>query len=255
MGQFVDKGLLLAGDVYIAEVLSAGVYGPAIGPINVTKLEFTPPTTEEKNRISNKKANFGQALDSVQVAKDPAKLAITWDTATKNLLADAVGGKSSAYSQGVITFTDEAITLTEDGYVELDNQNIDTATWTVEKASDGTTVLTEGVDYEVNREMGLIKALNTNGAVAVLVTGKTKAVTGTRIAGATEITKPRRVLVDGINLATNEKVRVTAHQVTFSATGATDLMSGEFIEGELEGTLVTPSGKDSPWEMIVIDAA
>lgn len=254
MGQFVDKGLLLAGDVYIAEVLSAGVYGPAIGPINVTKLEFTPPTTEEKNRISNKKANFGQALDSVQVAKDPAKLAITWDTATKNLLADAVGGKSSDYSKEVITFTDVAVTLSVDGYIELPNQNIDTANWSVKKTSDSS-VLVEGTDYEVNRDMGLIKALTSGAAIAVKVSGKTKSVTGTRIAGATEITKPRRVLVDGVNLATNEKVRVTAHQVTFSATGATDLMSGEFIEGELEGTLVTPSGKDAPWEMIVIDAA
>lgn len=254
MGQFVDKGLLLAGDVYIAEVLSAGVYGPAIGPINVTKLEFTPPTTEEKNRISNKKANFGQALDSVQVAKDPAKLAITWDTATKSLLADAVGGKASAYSKEVITFTNEEVTLSIDGYVELANQSIDTATWSVAPSAGGI-ALVEGTDYEVNRDMGLIRALRTEGEIAVKVSGKTKAVTGTRIAGATEITKPRRVLVDGINLATNEKVRVIAHQVTFSATGATDLMSGEFIEGELEGTLVTPSGKDAPWEMIVIDAA
>ena len=254
MGQFVDKGLLLAGDVYIAEVLSAGVYGPAIGPINVTKLEFTPPTTEEKNRISNKKANFGQALDSVQVAKDPAKLAIIWDTATKNLLADAVGGKAYAYSKDITEFTDETVTLSIDGYVELANQSIDTETWSVTPAASGT-ALVEGTDYEVNRDMGLIRALRTEGEIAVKVSGKTKAVTGTRIAGATEITKPRRVLVDGINLSTNEKVRVTAHQVTFSATGATDLMSGEFTEGELEGTLVTPSGKDAPWEMIVIDAA
>lgn len=253
MGQFVDSGLLLAGDVYISDILSAGNYGPAIGPINVSECQATPPTTEEKNRTSNKKSNFGQTLDSVQVPKDPAKLSITWDTATKSLLADAVAGKAVSFATESATFTDIEVTLSEDGYTELPNQNIDTATWTVKKSSDGT-ALTEGTDYEVNRDMGLIKALKSTAAIAVKVTGKTKAVSGTRITGATEITKSRRVLIDGINLATNQKVRVIFHQVTFTAKGATDLMKGDFVEGQLEGTLVTPAGKDAPWEMIILDA-
>lgn len=253
MGQFVDSGLLLAGDVYISDILSAGNYGPAIGPINVSECQATPPTTEEKNRTSNKKSSFGQTLDSVQVPKDPAKLSITWDTATKSLLADAVAGKATAYAPAVATFTDIPVTLTEEGYVELPNQNIDTATWSVTPAAGGDALI-EGTDYEVNRDMGLIKALRTEGAIAAKVSGKTKAVSGTRITGATEITKSRRVLIDGINLATNQKVRVIFHQVTFTAKGATDLMKGDFVEGQLEGTLVTPAGKDAPWEMIILDA-
>ena len=71
---FTDKGLLLAGDVYIAEI-NNGVKGPLIGPINVNEITVTPPTTEEKSRISKKRSTFGQALDSVQLPKDPAKAA------------------------------------------------------------------------------------------------------------------------------------------------------------------------------------
>lgn len=254
MGQFVDKGLLLAGDVYISEILAGGTYGPAFGPINVTKLEATPPTVEEKNRISNKKSSFGQALDSVQVAKDPAKLAIAWDTATKSLLADAVGGKSADYTKGVQTLTDVEVTLSMEGFTEIGYQDIQTTGLSVKKKSDNS-VLTEGTDFEINRDMGLILALKTESVGAVLISGTTVAVTGTRIAGASEITKPRKILVDGVNLATNEKVRVTFFQTTFAATGATDLMSGDFVTGELEGTLVTPTGKDAPWEVIVLDAA
>ena len=89
MTQFVDKGLLLAGDVYLAEIVN-GVRGSLVGPINFTEITVTPPTTEEKNRLSNKKSNFGQALDSVQLPKDPAKVGIKWDTMTKKLLADVV---------------------------------------------------------------------------------------------------------------------------------------------------------------------
>nr|WP_321238715.1 hypothetical protein [uncultured Tolumonas sp.] len=252
MGQFVDSGLLLAGDVYISDILSAGNYGPAIGPINVSECQATPPTSEEKNRISNKKFNYGQNLDSVQVPKDPAKLSITWDTATKSLLADAVAGKAVSFTAASATFTDIEVTLSEDGYTELPNQDIDTASWSVTPKAGGS-ALVEGTDYEVNRDMGLIKALKSSAAIAVKVTGKTKAVSGIRITGATEITKPRRVLIDGINLATNQKVRVIFHQVTFTAKGATDLMKGDFVEGQLEGTLVTPAGKDAPWEMKIMD--
>ena len=85
---FIDKGLLLAGDVYIAEI-NNGVKGPLIGPINVNEITITPPTTEEKSRISKKRSTFGQALDSVQLPKDPAKLSLKWDSMTKQLLADA----------------------------------------------------------------------------------------------------------------------------------------------------------------------
>lgn len=77
MGQFVDSGLLLAGDVYISDILSAGNYGPAIGPINVSECQATPPTTERKRAVPViKNPASVQTLDSVQVPKDPAKLSI-----------------------------------------------------------------------------------------------------------------------------------------------------------------------------------
>jgi hypothetical protein len=252
MGQFVDSGLLLAGDVYIAELLAGNALGPLYGPINVTKLEATPPTVEEKNRISNKKVNFGQALNSVSIPKDPAKLTIAWDTASKALLADAVAGKFADFSAQATAFQDIEVTLIEEGFIKLPKQNIDTDAWTVIPKSGGEP-LVEGTDYEIKRDIGLIKALKTSAAIEVKISGKTKEITGYRISGATEITKPRIVLVDGINLATNEKVQVTFFQSNFTAKGATDLMKGDFVEGELEGTLVTPAGKDAPWEMIILD--
>lgn len=252
MGKFVDTGLLLAGDVYISEIKSAGVYGPAMGPINVSQLQLTPPTTEEKSRASNKKESFGQTLDAVQVPKDPAKVSIKWDTASKTLLADAVAGTSESFSLTSQTVTDEAVTLSEEGYVELKHQNLDAEGLAVKKASDSTTPLVEGTDYEVKHDLGLIMALTTDAAVAVKVSYKTKAVSGTKVSGATEITKPRRILVDGVNLATNDRVRVVVEHGVFTAKGATDLMKGDFVEGELEGTLVTPAGKKAPWTIEII---
>ena len=254
MGKFVDTGLLLAGDVYISEILSAGVYGPASGPINVSQLQLTPPTTEEKSRASNKKESFGQTLDAVQVPKDPAKVSIKWDTASKALLADAVAGKAESFTTESKTVTDEAVTLSANGYLELANQNLDTLGWSVKKSSDSTP-LVEGTDYEVKRDLGLIMALTEAAAVAVKVSYKTKVVSGTKVSGATEITKPRRILVDGVNLATNERVRVVIEHGVFTAKGATDLMKGDFIEGELEGTLVTPAGKTAPWTIEVFNVA
>lgn len=252
MGKFVDTGLLLAGDVFISEIKSAGVFGPAVGPINVSQLQLTPPTTEEKSRSSNKKESFGQTLDAVQVPKDPAKVAIKWDTASKTLLADAVAGKAESFTTTSSTITDEPVTLSLEGYTELSKQNLDAEGFVVKNAADSTP-LVENTDFVVRRDLGLIMALTATAAVPVKVSAKTKAVSGTKVSGATEITKPRRILVDGVNLATNERVRVVIEHGVFTAKGATDLMKGDFVEGELEGTLVTPAGKSAPWTIEVFD--
>lgn len=75
--------------------------------------------------------------------KDPAKVNIKWDTATKSLLADAVAGKAEAFTKAVATVTDEPVTLSVDGFIELANQSIDTVGWSVKKSSDNS-VLVEG---------------------------------------------------------------------------------------------------------------
>ncbi len=247
---FTDKGLLLAGDVYIAEI-NNGVKGPLIGPINVNEITVTPPTTEEKSRISKKRSTFGQALDSVQLPKDPAKLSLKWDSMTKQLLADAIAGKQVAFTQTEAAVVDEPVTLSKEGWVELGNAYIKPGTIVVKLAS-GSTTLVLDTDYKVNGNM--VMALNDTAAVACKVSYTKAAVTGTTYTGTTETLKPRYFLIDGENLANpGQRVRVTIDQAMLAAQGALALMSGEFMEGELEGSLVTMPGKGDPYRIEILN--
>lgn len=247
---FTDKGLLLAGDVYIAEITN-GVKGPLIGPINVNEITITPPTTEEKSRISKKRLTFGQALDSVQLPKDPAKLSLKWDSMTKQLLADAIAGKHVAFTQAEAPVEDEAVTLTKEGWVELATAYIKPGTITVELSAGGTPLVLD-TDYQVNGNM--VMALNDTAAVACKVSYTKAAVTGTTYTGTTETLKPRYIKIDGENLAIpGQRVIVYIDQAMLAAQGALALMSGEFMEGELEGSLVTLPGKSEPYQMDILN--
>ncbi|WP_406667600.1 hypothetical protein [Gallaecimonas sp. GXIMD1310] len=61
--------------------------------------------------------------------------------------------------------------------------------------------------------------------------------------------KNRYFLLDGTNLTTSSRCKVQVWQATLSATASADLMSSDYFTGQLDGTLVTPSGKSSPYEV------
>ena len=117
----------------------------------------------------------------------------------------------------------------------------------------GPTVLVRGDDYQIEAVTGLIRALNDTAAVAVTVDYDTLAAKGNRVLGATEISKKRQVIMDGVNLVTGKPAAVTVWAATFSATQAMDLMSREFVSGTLEGTMITPEGKTSPYEIDFVE--
>ena len=211
---YQDTGLIFAGKVYIAPV-EQGVIGAFNGPINVPSFELTPPSTEARNRISKQPATYGQALDVVNIPGDPAQMAITFDSLPAELLAEALGGTSAAHSVTAGTVTAETVTLIEGQWVKLAHANIDDQSVQVTETT-GSSNLAVGTDVEVDTDAGLIN-------------------------------------LEGKNLATGKKARVIVHEAVLNASEATDLMSDEFINGQLSGALRTPAGKASPFEVIMLD--
>ncbi|WP_417217868.1 hypothetical protein [Alcanivorax sp.] len=248
---YQDTGLIFAGKVYIAPV-EQGVIGAFNGPINVPSFELTPPSTEARNRISKQPATFGQALDVVNIPGDPAQMAITFDSLPAELLAEALGGTSAAHSVSAGSVVAETVTLVEGQWVKLANANIDGQTVQVTETT-GSTSLGVGTDVELDTDAGLIKALNTGAATEVEVDYDYNGETGTQVLGATEIQKPRHIVLVGKNLATGRAARVIVHEAILNASEAMDLMSDEFVTGQLGGNLRTPGGKASPFEVVMLD--
>ena len=244
-----DTGLIFAGDIYMATIEN-DTPGDFMGPINTTRLELTPPQTETVNRTSYQKDTFGQVLDSVNLPGDPPSLAMDFDSLPATLLADTLAGKVESYDQATTSVTAEPATLSQDVWFKLPDQNIDPSTVTVTETS-GSTQLEKDTDFEVRAEAGLIRATSENGATDVEIDYDTLQSSGQRILGGTELSKARKILMDGTNLVTGRQATVTIHKTTFSATQAMNLMSQEFITGTLEGTMNTPTGKTSPFEIVM----
>jgi len=248
---YQDQGLIFAGNIYMAKMVG-DVATEYAGPINVTRLELTPPQPEEIVRTSFERDTFGQALDSVNLPGDAPRIAMDFDSLPSDLLADALAGTVESFDALVQTATGEALTLSNGMWLKLPHSYIDVSAIVVTETV-GSTVLVRGEDYQVESATGLIRALNDTAAVAVTIDYDTLAAKGNRVLGATEISKKRQVLMDGVNLVTGRPATVIVFAATFSATQAMDLMSREFVSGTLEGTMITPEGKTSPYQIEFAD--
>jgi hypothetical protein len=248
---YQDQGLIFAGNIYMAKMVGDVVTEYA-GPINVTRLELTPPQPEEIVRTSYERDTYGQALDSVNLPGEAPRIAMDFDSLPSDLLADALAGTVESFDNALQTATGEAATLSNGMWRKLPHSYIDVTTIVVTETA-GSTVLVRGEDYQVESATGLIRAMNDAAAVAVTIDYDTLAAKGNRVLGATEISKKRQILMDGVNLVTGKPATVIVFAATFSATQAMDLMSREFVSGTLEGTMITPEGKTSPYQIEFAD--
>lgn len=250
MSGYNDTGLIVAGDVFMGEVDSNGNVGALRGPINVPSLAITPNTVETIERQSYKKSTYGQTLDAVNLPNEAANLTIQFDSLPAIQLAEALAGKTVAIDDAADTITGEAHTLEEGLWIKLAKSNLAEGSVAVTETT-GSTDIT--ADCEIDYAAGLVKANTTAAATDVTIDYDTNATTGTRVLGASEISKPRFVMVEGVNLATNKRVRVEIDRVVLSSDQATELMGREFISGQLTGSLVTLAGKQSPYTMDMYD--
>lgn len=242
-----NKQIILAGDVYIDRFTDQGVATGLIGPLNTDALTITQ-AIEEKTQTSRMKTTFGQTRASVNMPSPPT-IKIGFQDQPAEIFAMALLGDVSTLTEGAQTVTDEPITVVEGKWVDLAYRNLTAASVGVDDVTDTTTYV-EGTDYEINYAYGLIRAI-TGGAIAdgdvVHVDYGTTALSGERITGATRPNVTCRIVLDGRNLATGKDVHFEAWQCSIGPDGEVDLNSGEFITTSLTGTMVTPSGKASPF--------
>ena len=242
MADFKDTGLIMSGDIFMAEVDANGKFGALNGPMNVPSLSITPTSVNRISRPSYQKDNYGQALDAVNLPSDSASVTIQFDSMPASMLAETLGGTAELADAEADSVTGEALTLTEGAWAALPHSSL--AAGSVVVTKDATDVT---ADCDINLSAGLIKARTAAAAGDVSVDYDTEAVTGHRVMGDTEISKPRYILVDGINLATGKRTRVEIFRAVLSADQATELMGSEFITGQLSGSLVVPPGKGAAY--------
>ena len=249
------RGFLGAGDLYIARYNSTtGTFDDFTGPFESTKFEIKP-NSELKEMSSRGRTTYGQVIESVPLPQ-PADLSVTLAEVNRESIALALFGTTSASTQGSGTITDEVVVAKLDKWVQLSKQNFASAGFVVTDSA-GTTTYTLGTDYEVNYRLGMIKAL-TSGAIAadesLKVDGTYNAISGTKVAGATQSQVRAKFKLDGVNFADQLPVIVDVWEAVMTPDNAFDFLQDEFAEIALKGRLKTPAGKTEPFQVELRDA-
>ena len=246
------RSFMGAGDIYINRLVD-GVEQGMIGPIKADKLEIKP-NVDTKESTSKGRYDYGQVLESVNLAQ-PTEFTLDLKEVTGDILVMAFLGTSAALNQTAGSLSAKEVTVTKLGrWLELGVKNLEDLQAVTIGAS--VTPATEGVDYELNRPLGWIRALE-DGAVVVgdklKVTGAYKAATGSIIKGSTRTEVRARIVFDGINQADQNQCTVDVYEAVLAADSAFDFLADDFGNVSLKGRLKTPAGKDSPYTVTVQD--
>lgn len=219
--------------------------------LDADKFEIKP-NFEEKTSESKSHRDYGQARASVVVPK-PTEITIELAAASTEALAMQFQGMVAKLTQaaGQQSETDFAVTVL-DRWISLGHREIIGAGFKVEKPTAGEYEL--DVDYEVNWARGEIRFLSGSPsaptvATTVKVTCSWAAVDGKRILGG-RVTQVRcQARFDGVNMVDHSPLEADVWECVLGADSGFDFLASEFSSITLKGKLVTPRGKESPYEV------
>ncbi len=246
------RSFLGAGDIFIDRLVD-GVRQGMIGPIKADKLEIQPQV-ETKESTSKGRYDYGQVLGAVNLAQ-PTEFTLDLKEVTGDILVMAFLGTSSALAQASGSLAAKSVTVSKLGrWLDLGVKNLEDLQAVTDSTAADTYV--EGVDYEFNRPLGWIRALE-DGDIAVddviKVTGSYKAATGTVIKGSTRTEVRARIVFDGINQDGGAQCTVDVYEAVLAADSAFDFLADDYGVVSLTGRLTTPAGKTEPYTVTVQD--
>lgn len=244
------KGFIGAGDVYIARFdPTTGLYDPYQGPFETAKFEIAA-SADLKEQISKGRYTYGQVTAAASIPK-PTDFNVDFAQIDRTTMAIALQGSSVKTTQVVQTITAVPVVASLGGWVETGYSNINPTGFAV-KDTAGTLTYDLGVDYEINFEMGLLKALE-GGAIieaeSVKITGATLAGATIVISGATDPQIRAKFLFDGINYVDGSPCKVECYEALVSSSAAFDFLASDFNKASLKGRLVTPPGGSTPFKV------
>lgn len=244
------RSFLGAGDIFIDRLVN-GVSQGLMGPYKAETLEIQP-SVETRESTSKGRYDYGQTLDAVNLAQ-PTEITLALKEVVGDVLAMAFLGTAGAFNQVSGSLTAKEVTIAKIGsWYDLDAKNLEALISVTDSAATPNT-LTEGLDYELNRPMGWIRAIE-GGAIeagdVVKASGGFNAATGTLVRGATLTEVRARVIFDGINMADGTQCTVTIHEAVMAANSAFDFLADDFGNVELTGRLKTPLGKTEPFTVL-----
>lgn len=222
-------------------------------PMNFTLAEITAPTQENEELLSNMTSTFGAALASVPKPTAAAKIKLEFDTLTPDMLATVLGADLSEVTQSIGAVVDEAITPVEGVWILLANKYIaphGTGTEIVAETSGDVTIAS--THYEVDLVNGLFKALDATGATVAKLSYHKAARTWEQYQAGQAKSAYVQLMGTATEKVSGQDGRLDIWCASLAPSGSVDPVKGGYFKGVLEGTLVMPTGKTSPWAWEVV---
>lgn len=244
------RGFLGEGDV-LADIFNptTGAYANAYQPFGEASKFSVSSGADTIEAVSKGRNRRGQLVASVALAK-PGEIEIVLTEVNALTLQMALGATVSAMAQGAGTLNAQ-VTAQLDKWVDLGKRNIAEAGLSV-KLHGSSTTYAAGTDYLINYHLGKIKVLSSGAiaaAAALDVAGSYSAVSGDLLKAGTQPQIRARLLFDGRNLVDYSDAEVEVWEAVMAPTSPIDFMSDKLVDITLKGKMVTPAGKDSPYEV------
>lgn len=222
-------------------------------PMNFTKAEINVPPQEQEKLLSNMISTYGEALDSQNKPTDPAAASLEFSTLTPRMIELALGADVTEETQTGDTVTDEAFDTALDIWVPLANRYLDSGTAMFLETSADVEVAT--TKYEVDYVNGMIKAIHAD-AVGTGMKATYDTITRTWEEYAAGKAKSGYVQLIGqaIDKVTAKTGILEIYKASLAAGGAFDPVVGGYLNGNLQGDLITPTGYASPWRWQAVTA-
>ncbi len=244
-----QKGELWAGTLYLAELdPDTGEYSEMF-TVEVDQLEINAPS-DALEKSSRSRERYGQNHTTFHRPKS-TEITINVTESNRRFLAAKISGKIVPMVRAASTLSDVPVTLGAlDGWVVIGTEVLDTDGLTVKATAGAAESLTDGVDYEINPRLGLIRPL-TGGAIAanatVYVSGNAPALNGQKIIGAARYSHEFRGILDGLNLVKNEDIIGKLPRIVVSSDSAKNFLDENLATTTLKGRLNIPADGGPPY--------
>jgi hypothetical protein len=240
---YTSKSGLYSGDLYLAKLDANGANLGFRDAGNTQALSFEAPQIEKVDKLSKRNSSYGSILDTVN-KKNTQAVSFTLDDVFKENLAIAMFGEDAVVSQAAVAVVDEVVVARLDMWVPLVHSNLSTDVAdapTVKDSATGLITYVEDIDYEIDYERGMIKAItggDITAAEALKVGYKTNGYTGFKVPANSVTHIDMTLLLIGKNRQTGEDVRVKIFKMTVNPSGVIDWLSDKFQELQFKADII-----------------
>lgn len=234
---FLETGSMMEGILLMRPVDSVDPYLD-LGNCTMFTTGVSTKTTE---RISMRKGTSGLPLDSLaKIDKVTATLEV--DTINRQTYALATMGRDTDFTQAAIVDQVATVTLSDTGWTRLPHFKIND----VRIAG-----ATEGVDYEVLADSGLVK-LRKGGALAPgsrQVTYTAAYIDGYQVEAGVMPAVTRELLFDGVNLFNDSPAILEVPRALLAPSGEINWIGDKANSVKFSLTFLMAQGKSAPYTM------